>query len=198
MDKISMTYFVDFVLKAGTPKLTGVREFKERKDELFTDFYRQVRESIVDMHRGGKSDRVLDDFLAAQTDERRRRIYPGLVAGYRKFLASGKTTWFDPPLGTHRLGEVEVNVNPELGLVIDGKPHVIKMYFRGEPLSAKRLTVILNLLTNGLADVAAPGTVFAVLDVRKAKLHTFKAGNPRLNVLLRGEAASFATIYSSL
>ena len=32
MDKISMTYFVDFVLKAGTPKLTGVREFKERKE----------------------------------------------------------------------------------------------------------------------------------------------------------------------
>ena len=65
-------------------------------------------------------------------------------------------------------------------------------------LDDQRLTVILNLLGNGLDGVAAPGTVFAVLDVRKAKLHTFKAPNPRLNVLLRGEAASFATIYSSL
>ena len=198
MDKISMTYFVDFVLKAGTPKLTGVREFKERKDELFTDFYRQVREAIVEMHRGGKSDRVLDDFLAAQTDERRRRIYPGVVGGYRKFLSSAKVTWFDPPSGSYALGDLTINVNPELGLVIDGKPHVIKMYFRGEPLSAKRLTVILNLLTNGLDGVAAPDTVFAVLDVRKAKLNTFKAPNPRLNLLLRGEAASFATIYGSL
>ncbi len=198
MDKISMTYFVDFVLKAGTPKLTGVREFKERKDELFTDFYRQIREAIVDMHRGNKSDKVLDDFLAAQTDERRRRIYPGIAAGYRKFLASSAMKWFDPPVGTCRLGDLEVNVNPEIGLVIDGKPHLIKMYFRGEPLSAKRLTVILNLLTSGLDGVAAPGTVYAVLDVRKAKLHTFKAPNPRLSLLLRGEAASFATIYASL
>jgi hypothetical protein len=198
MDKISMTYFVDFVLKAGTPKLTGVREFKERKDELYTDFYRQIREAMVDMHRTGKPDKVLDDFLKAQTDERRRRIYPCVAAGYRKFLASAAMTWFDPPAGIYRLGELEINVNPELGLVIDGKPHVIKMYFRGEPLSAKRMTVILNLLMNGLEGIAPPGTIFGVLDVRNARLHTFKAPNPRLNLLLRGEAASFATIYAAL
>lgn len=198
MDKISLTYFVDFVLKAGTPKLTGVREFKERKDELFTDFYRQVRESIVDMHRTGKSDKILDDFLTAQRDERRRRIYPSIVNGYRKLLASAQVKWFEPPVSAYRIGDIEVNVNPELGLVIDGKPHVLKMYFRGEPLSSKRTSVILNLLTSGLEGAAAPGMVFAVLDVRKAKLHAFKAPNPRLSLLLRGEAASFATIYSSL
>ncbi len=38
MEKISLTYFVDFVFGRWTPKLTGVREFKERKDELYTDF----------------------------------------------------------------------------------------------------------------------------------------------------------------
>src|SRR5690349_15291040 len=112
MDKISLTYFVDFVLKAGTPKLTGVREFKERKDELFTDFYRQVRESIVDMHRTGKSDKILDDFLAAQRDERRRRIYPSIVSGYRKLLASAPMKWFEPPVSAYRIGDIEVNVNP--------------------------------------------------------------------------------------
>ncbi|MCC6551546.1 MAG: hypothetical protein IT372_00815 [Polyangiaceae bacterium] len=198
MDKISLTYFVDFVLKAGTPKLAGVREFKERKDELYTDFYRQVREAIVDMHRTGKPEKVLDDFVAAQRDERRRRIYPSIVNGYRKLLSSAKVSWFDPPAGTYRIGEIEVNVNPELGLVIDGKPHVLKMYFRGEPLSAKRTAVILNLLTNGLEGAAAPGTVFGVLDVRNARIHAFKAPSPRLSILLRGEAASFATIYSAL
>jgi hypothetical protein len=197
MDKISLTYFVDFVLKAGTPKLTGVREFKEQKDELYTDFYRQVREAIVDMHRSGKSTSVLDVFLAAQHDERRRRIYPSIVNGYRKFLASGKMTWFEPPVSTYSLGDLEINVNPELGLVIDGTPHVIKMYFRGEQLSSKRISVILSLLMNGLAE-GAPGSVFAVLDVRNAKIHTFKIPNPRLNLLLRGEAASFATIYTAL
>jgi hypothetical protein len=197
MDKISLSYFVDFVLKSGTPKLTGVREFKERRDELYTDFYRQVREAIVDLQRSGKPTGVLDAFLAAQHDERRRRIYPAIVNGYRKFLASGRMTWFEPPVSTYRLGELEVNVNPELGLLIDGAPYVIKMYFRGEPLSSKRVSIVLNLLMNGLAD-SAPGSTFAVLDVRNAKLHSFKIPNPRLNLLLRAEAASFATIYTGL
>jgi hypothetical protein len=197
MEKISLTYFVDFVLKAGTPKLTGVREFKERKDDLSFDFYRQIREAIVDMHRSNKPDAVLDEFLAAQRDERRRRVYPSIVAGYRKFLESAKMTWFEPPVGTHRLGDLDININPDLGLVIDGKPHLIKIYFRGEPLSGKRTSVVLNLLAGGLAE-SHPGKVLALLDVRNAKLHTFKGLNPRLGVLLRGEAASFSTIYASI
>jgi hypothetical protein len=150
------------------------------------------------MHRTGKPDKVLDEFLAVQRDERRRRIYPSIVSGYRKLLASGSMKWFEPPVNPYRIGDIEINVNPELGLIIDGKPHVLKMYFRGEPLSAKRTSVILNLLTNGLEGVAQPGTAFAVLDVRNAKLHGFKAPNPRISMLLRGEAASFATIYSAL
>ncbi|EYF06271.1 hypothetical protein [Chondromyces apiculatus] len=197
MDKISLTYFVDFVLKAGTPKLAGVREWKERKDDLSFDFYRQIREAIVDMHRNGKPDTVLDEFLAAQRDERRRRVYPSIVEGYRKLQASSKMTWFEPPVGSCKLGDVEININPDLGLVIDGKPHLIKIYFRGEPLSAKRTTVVLNLLAGGLAE-SNPGKVLALLDVRNAKLHTFKAPNPRLGVLLRGEAAAFSTIYAAL
>ncbi|AKT36143.1 hypothetical protein [Chondromyces crocatus] len=197
MDKISLTYFVDFVLKAGTPKLAGVREWKERKDDLSFDFYRQIREAIVDMHRGGKPDTVLDEFLSAQRDERRRRVYPSIVEGYRKFQSSAKMTWFEPPVGSCKLGDVEININPDLGLVIDGKPHLIKVYFRGEPLSAKRTTVVLNLLAGGLAE-SNPGKVLALLDVRNAKLHTFKAPNPRLGVLLRGEAAAFSTIYAAL
>lgn len=198
MDRISLTYFVDFVLKAGTPKLTGVREFKENKDEIYTDFYKPVREAIVEMHKTGVSDRCLDQFLGSLTDERRKRIYPSIVEGYRKFLSSAKITWFNPPAGTYPIGGVEININPELGLIIDGTPHLLKMYFRGEPLSSKRVQVVLNLLTASGLSASVPGCVFAMLDVRKARLHTLKSPNPRLNLLLRGEAASFSTIYAGL
>ena len=198
MDRISLSYFVDFVLKAGTPKLTGVREFKENKDDIYADFYKPVREAILDLHRTSASPDCLDAFLAAQTDERRKRIYPPIVEGYRKFLKSAKVTWFNPPAGAYALGGLEINVNPELGLNIDGVPHLVKMYFRGEPLSAKRVQVVLNLLTSSGLGNAVPGCVFAMLDVRKARIHTLKSPNPRINLLLRGEAASFSTIYARL
>jgi hypothetical protein len=196
MESISLSYFVDFVLRSGTPKLTGVKEFKENKDEIYTDFYRSVREAIVEMHQTGLEPSCLDAFVEAQTDTRRCRIYPGVVAGYQKFLRSGKMKWFEPPTRALPLGGIALNVNPEVGLVIDGTPHAIKLYFRSDPLSSKRVAVIIHLLTTAFA-TTWPGTVFSVLDVRNAKLHSSKP-NPRLNLLLRGEAAAFSTIYTGL
>ncbi|MDI1447080.1 hypothetical protein [Polyangium sp. 6x1] len=198
MEKVSLTYFVDFVLRSGTPKLTGVREYKERKDELSTDFYRSIREGIVAMHRRGECESVLDTVIAGQTDEKRRRIYPQVVAGYRKFLAVGDKRWFEPPHGAMKLGDLEINLNPEVGFVIDKKPHLVKLYFRQEPLASKRSGVALALLTSGLARLY-PNHVITMLDVPRAKLHTAKElPNPRLEVLLRGEAAAFSTIYDAL
>jgi hypothetical protein len=198
MDKVSLTYFVDFVLRSGTPKITGVREYKTRKDELSSDFYRPIREGILTMHRRGACESMLDEVLAGQTEEKRRRIYPHVAAGYRKFLASGDRRWFAPPSGEIQLGPLAVNLNPEVGFVIGRKPHLIKLYFRQEPLSSKRSSIVLALLSAGLGR-AYPEHVFATLDVQRGKLHTTDSPpNPRLEVLLRGEAASFSTIYDAL
>jgi hypothetical protein len=208
MERVSLTYFVDFVLKVGTPKLSGVKEFKEHRYDHLTDFYKPLREAIVAMHEQGKSDRALDEFLAALTDERKRRIFPGLVEGYRRFLRP-TMKWFTPPHTTLPVGDLEININPELGFEIDGTPYLIKTYFRGEPLAQKRVAVVLGLITSALGPAAmgasAPklparsGTVFAMLDVKNARLHTLKsAPNPRLGLLIRGEAAAFSTIYAAV
>ena len=197
MERVSLTYFVDFVLKVGTPKLSGVKEFKEHRYDHLTDFYRPLREAIVDAHEKGKPDRALDDFLGTLTDERKRRIFPGLVEGYRKFLRPGMK-WFSPPHTTLPVGDLEININPELGFEIDGTPYLIKTYFRGEPLAQKRVATVLGLITSALGS-GRPGTVFAMLDVKNSRLRTLKsAPNPRLGLLIRGEAASFSTIYASV
>jgi hypothetical protein len=197
MEKVSLTYFVDFVLKVGTPKLSGVKEFKEHRYDHLTDFYKPLREAIVDMHEKGKPDRALDDFLATLTDERKRRIFPQLVESYRAWRKPG-FKWFTPPQTTLPVGDIEININPELGFEIDGTPYLIKTYFRGEPLAQKRVTVVAGLIGSALGP-GRPGTVFAMLDVKNSRLHTGKsAPNPRLGLLLRGEAASFSTIYAAV
>jgi hypothetical protein len=199
MERVSLTYFVDFVLKVGTPKLAGVKEFKEHRYDHLTDFYKPLREAIVDMHEKGRPDRSLDDLMGTLTDERKRRIFPGLVEGYRKFLHGGSAKkWFTPPHTVMPLGDLEININPELGFEIDGKPTLIKTYFRGEPLAQKRVNIVLGLISAALAPTR-PGMQFAMLDVKNAKLHPMKLSpNPRLPLLLRGEAASFSTIYAAV
>jgi hypothetical protein len=197
MEKVSLTYFVDFVLKVGTPKLSGVKEFKEHRYDHLTDFYKPLREAIIDMHEKGKPTRALDDLLGTLTDERKRRIFPGLIEAYKAWLRPGMT-WFTPPHTTLPVGDIEININPELGFKIDGTQYLIKTYFRGEPLSQKRVATVLGLITSALGP-GRPGTVFGMLDVKNGKLRTLKsAPNPRLPLLLRGEAASFSTIYASV
>jgi hypothetical protein len=197
MERVSLTYFVDFVLKVGTPKLSGVKEFKEHRYDHLTDFYKPLREAIVDAHEAGKPASALDDFLGTLSDERKRRIFPGLIEGYRKFLRPGMK-WFTPPHATLPVGDLEININPELGFEIDGTPYLIKTYFRGEPLAQKRVAIVLGLITAALGP-GRPGTVFAMLDVKNSRLHTLKsAPSPRLGLLIRGEAASFSTIYAAV
>ena len=197
MEKVSLTYFVDFVLKVGTPKLSGVKEFKEHRYDHLTDFYKPLREAIIDMHEKGKPVRALDDFLGTLADDRKRRIFPGLVETYKSWLKPGMK-WFTPPLTTLPVGDLEININPELGFEIDGTPYLIKTYFRGEPLAQKRVSTVVGLISSALGP-GRPGTVFAMLDVKNGQLRTQKSTqNPRLGLLLRGEAASFSTIYASV
>ena len=100
--------------------------------------------------------------------------------------------------GVLKLGDLEINLNPEVGFLIDKRPHLVKLYFRQEPLPRQRVATTLAILSSGLGK-AHPKANFVMLDVQRGKLHSVQtAPNPRLDVLLRGEAASFSTIYDAL
>lgn len=193
MESISLSYFVDYMLTSGTSRITSGKFIRQGPDERYSDFYRPVREAIVDMHAKGLDTRALNDFLATVEEPREKRIFPKIAIGYGKFLRQyRRLTWFEPPLREYPLGPVSVRVNPELGLLIDGRPHALKMYFRGEPLYAQRAVLINELLHDSLASTW-PGTVFGVLDVRRAKLFTYQP-RPEVNRLLRAEAASLGAL----
>ncbi len=193
---VSLNYFVDFVLTSGTGKLTSVKQLKQGKDERFSDFYRPVREAIVDMHEKGLDTSALDDLLTSLVDPRETRIFPKVVAGYRSFLRQGKTVWFEPPMRDYPLGPISVRVNPEVGMLIDGRPYAIKLHFGGDPVSPQHVIVANHLLASALGS-AWPGTVFSVLDVRRAKLYPYRPKSEVVH-LLRAEAASLASLYAAM
>ncbi len=196
MNSIPFASFIDFVLTSGTGKMTAVKQLKQGRDERFSDFYKVIRAAIVDMHQKGVGTEALDLVLGACEDPRERRIFPKVVEGYKKFLRQGKMVWFEPPMRDYPLGPISVRVNPELGLLIDGRPHAIKLYFRGDPLSPQRIMVANQLLANALASTW-PGTVFAILDVRRARLFPYRPKS-EVGLLLKAEATSLATLYAGL
>ena len=134
---------------------------------------------------------------ARTVHDKKQPSYLAIPTGYKKFAGRRAFTWFEPPKANHQVGPLTINVNPELGLEIQGVSHVIKLHLKDEALSKARAQIILHLMDQALADRVSPRT-FAVLDARKGKLHAIGAPPRNIAALLAGEAASFATMFANL
>ena len=138
MEAISLTTFVDFINKAGTPKMTVVREWKHRdKYHPAKDYWKNLRDAIAEMHRKGQAVGTLS--ATPPLDRPNDRInYAEAIKAYWKWVGKRTLPWFTPPKLTWHSGTVDVLVNPELGLEIDGAKHLVKLYFKADKLPANR------------------------------------------------------------
>ena len=192
-----LTSFVDFILKSGPAKVTVVRDFKTRGEyEPFADFYKKIREGIVDMHRCAKPKSALDALVAGLADAKKQNNYPEIVRGYKKFLGKKQISWFDPPRADWQSGSITVSVNPELGLDIEGQPTTIKLYLKAPTLTKARAEVIAHLMK--IAFPVGVGGTCAILDVRRGRLFQPPTQASTHGALVIGEALSFGAIYAQV
>lgn len=200
MPDISLTEFVDFAIKAGTPKLTHVKKVKKEHIRGYhptRDYYRKLRDGIVEMHRDGMPKSVLDGLVKGIADQNKTVNYPLLAAGYKKFLGRKSIQWYEPPKASWFQGNLEVRINPELGLEINGRPHLIKLYFKAEKLTKARIELINHLMLTAL-DVERAGATVGMLDVRNGNLIVADSLDPSLAPLLNAEAIAFCEMYKSV
>ena len=196
---ISLTDFVDFTTKNGKPRLTLVKEIRNRgKYDPKHDFWRTVREGIIEFHRTGDGNKAdLDVLGTGQTHKPKKTAYPIVIKAYQKFLGRKSIEWFEPDRANWSSNGLTVRVNPELGLEINGVSHLIKLYFKDEGLTKRKVDMILHLMDVSLGE-RPEGTKLALLDVRNAKLYADDMPDPDLQHLLSGEAAAFAAMWRSL
>ncbi len=196
VNKISLTDFVDIASKSGTPKATKVAQVKARPDyDPRFDFYKPIRERITEVHRDSEESSNLRTFLQTLTDRKKTANYPQLVDGYLKWLGRKVVDWSEPPRRPYRSSGIEVIVNPELCLSFGGEIHVIKLYFKDEPLDRFRVEVILSLMEDALRPHCAKHATMSVLDVRRAKLFSWRASSRSRMALVDAELAYVASLW---
>jgi len=196
---ISLTDFVDFVVASGSPKLTVVRRVKRRGEYApAADFWKKLREAIQQMHAEGLDRSHLDGILTELTHQSKVKRYPPAVRAYKKFLGRKDIEWFQPPHCIWASSGLEVRVNPELGLIVNGENLAIKLYFKRAELTRRRVETALELMHTALPPASSEASNVAVLDVPKAKLFRHTSGKSDLGALLAGEAVAFATIWDML
>lgn len=197
MPQISLTDFVDIVAKSGRPKATKVRQVKDRPEyEPAFDFYKPLREHLAEMHRNGGSKSDVSEVLATVSDPKKLKNYPDLVAGYKKWWGRKELKWFNPPRAVYSGAGIDIMVNPELGLSINGDRHIIKLYLKSDALTTFKTELIIDLLEHQLRPKASPTDKFAVLDVRESKLFAEGPHQPQSLPIINAEIAYIASIWS--
>jgi hypothetical protein len=195
MPTLSLTDLVDVVTRSGTPKATKVREIKHRAPySPATDFYKPFRDGIIDIHRNNQPRGDVKS-LSEQTDPKKVANYLALVSGYHKWWGRKTLDWFDPETETWGAHGVDIRVNPELGLQVNGTRHLVKLYLKGSPLAKTRIEVITHLMHESLAPLVPKGTVLSVLDVRNAKLFVPTVPVPAMTATLQAELAYIASLW---
>jgi len=190
---------VDFASASGTSKLTKVRQIKQRPEyEPAFDFYKRLREGIISCHAAGDDRAQLANHIGKASDAKKKTHYVEVMAGYKRWWGAKKLKWFEPPREVYSEGGVSIRINPELGLQVDGKPHVIKLYFKSEKLSKARVDVITHLMDKALRAGIGPEARICVLDIRNARLIAPTVPIPGLNAMLKGEIAYLAAVWASI
>lgn len=199
MPNLSLTDLVDVVSKAGTPKATKVAQIKNRKPyQPATDFYKPFRDGLVGIHESGQDKKALGNLQNSLTDPKKITNYPEAIDGYRKWWGKKTLVWFEPPRNIYGHAGMDVAINPELGLVIDGKRHIIKLYLKADPLTKLRVDLITVLMEVALRPKCQPDDILALLDVRQSKLFTVDAPIKATNAVVDAELAYIAALWPSV
>jgi hypothetical protein len=197
--ELSLTDFVDFVCKSGSTKLTKVKQIKNREDySPATDFYKALREGIQEIHRNNGKKKELKSILDSVSDSKKIKNYTESIEGYKKFWGRKDPVWFEPPMKHWIVSELDVRINPELGLEIDGKKYLIKLYFKSDKLSKEKVTQVLTLMESELRNEVDSDVNMAILDVKNGKLFIKEDRDLTLLPLLKGEAMSFEIMWDDL
>lgn len=199
MASVTLTTFMDYVVASGTRKITLVKNAKtqyKRGYDPRTDFYKPLREGIIEMHRDGYDLSHLDGVLSRMTDAKKLTSYPKCIEGYAACLEGKRVDYSVCKPKKWASGGLEVRVNPELLLTIDGEPYMMKLYFKADPIPRGAVAPMLRMIQ--LAIPRSTKAKPAILDLQHGKLHTRNQLDPTLDALLQAEAASFALLWETL
>ncbi|WP_306006519.1 hypothetical protein [Aquicoccus porphyridii] len=199
MIRVSFTKFLDFVAQTGEPKATTALQAWRQSNTPYDprqDYHKRIRNLIVDSEKSGSSPNW-DEFIANQNPKKQKN-FRETADLYQKWRDKhSEVSWFTPPRGDWQSSEFQITVNPELGLVIDGKKHVIKLFLNKNKLSRLKAQMAGLLMHETLATNSL-GTEFSVFDVKAEKLHTFTEASEKLSYLLVGETAHLSAMLEAI
>ncbi|WCK55389.1 hypothetical protein PP175_05405 [Aneurinibacillus sp. Ricciae_BoGa-3] len=196
---VGLTQFLDFTLKgSGAAKTNFVRKIKYQPDyHPAFDHWRQLRNEIKKIHENNLDIATLDNLLNI-VDQKKKKGYQEAIKQYKKFVKGKEIEWFDIGKSHWTFENLLVRSTPEIGLIIDGKPHLIKLYFKGknERIDTHNIKSTLTLMSHSNNSTNPPeNSCHAVLNVQRNRLYPNQEVNQDLLFALESEAAQLIYLW---
>lgn len=153
--QISLTEFVNFINSSGMKKMTIVANAKAKHEEAEGnpyDYWKDFKDEIKRLlKRKGTKDDLYE--LVERVREDVRENYNQMIAGYLKFWKPTRMDWLKPVKKMINIGGVKINLNPEIGVLWQGKEYMIKLYLKaGENQDKRHADIILALMESELRE----------------------------------------------
>ncbi|PEM15210.1 hypothetical protein SAMN04487922_13426 [Bacillus toyonensis] len=198
--KVGLTQFLDFTLKGSAAKTNFVKNLKSQPDyHPAFDFWKQLRDTIIKFHQ---KDLPFECFetLVQTVDQRKKQNYIDVIKQYKKFIKNKDITWFDPGKSNWISDDLVVRSSPELGLLINDEPHLIKLYFKGkkERIDRYNINSTLTLLNESTFSIDHESVNYTVLNIQKNKTYTNNSINNDYLIALESEANQLCYIWNKM
>lgn len=199
---IGLTQFINFSTKGSSAKINEVKKIKYDDNNYHPakDYWKQLRDGIIKFHEQGLSLEYFD-FLLENVDEKKKLNYQNAIKQYVSFIKKKDIEWFSPGKSIWSTDQLTVRSSPELGLVINGTPHLVKLYFKGkrEKIDKRNINSTLTLLNTSTYDIAhGPLVNKSVLNLHNRNLYTSNEFDTSHLLALQAEANQFIYIWDNI
>lgn len=198
---LGLTQFIDFTAKGSSARLSMVKKIKYQ-DEYHPafDYWKILRESIISFHQENLSTRYLDSIIE-NVDEKKRKNYALAIRQYKKFLKNKEIQYFNPGKSFWTYDNLAIRSTPELGLTIDGIPHVIKLYFKGknEKVDKRNAKTAATLLqSSNFENPLVENIKYSILNIDKNNLISNTTISADTILTLESEANQFLYLWNKV
>lgn len=198
---VSMTRFCDFVATDPLGQFSKVKEIRRQYEAPYRpggDYWSRWREGAAEVHRQGGA-RADIEALGTNAKDNRGDQYTSASAGYCQFWGRKRLDLLaEPQRATWVHDELEVRVNPEWLLEINGTSTVVKLHLKEKLRLNQRLAnPLLYLLDEHFGSGVGDRTV-GIIDVHRGKLWKPTSPSTGMDAVLRMQAAAFIAGWRAL
>src|SRR5690606_6478354 len=130
---------------------------------------KEVRDLIVGCFKKGNEISTIDGKWRT-TDTAKNKNFQEVCKGLKKAFGNKTFDYEFPPKEIWKHNELEIRLNPELGIIINDKPHILKLYFKKEELTKDNIQALISLMETELKTLVPEKAEYGILDIRRGKI----------------------------